>query len=155
MGGNLCGVSTGEALLVPPVGTDALLRLPVRALFSLQTISRMMTRKYSRTECPLTLRRPSIIRRKSASKRSIGPSIFLRDAGRLTRLDHISCTRRSIFLEQSDAPASLPDGVQKSTESSNSTRSANQSLDDRTFQRIERNPRVCERFAFAGQRRRA
>jgi hypothetical protein len=27
--------------------------------------------------------------------------------------------------------------------------STNQSLDYRTFQRIERNPRVCARFAFA------
>src|SRR3981189_845232 len=37
----------------------------------------------------------------------------------------------------------------KSTESSNLTRSTNQSFDYRTFQRIEGNPRVCARFALA------
>src|ERR1019366_9194146 len=37
----------------------------------------------------------------------------------------------------------------RGVEGSNPFCSTNQSLDYRTFQRIERNPRVCARFAFA------
>jgi hypothetical protein len=53
---------------------------------------------------------------------------FLARCGQTKQVSTTFRARGSIFLEQSDALASLPDGFQKSTESSNSTRSATESL---------------------------
>src|ERR1700693_6005944 len=53
------------------------------------------------------------------------------------------------LLELPDVLAWLTDRSTKSPDSSNPSPSTNQSLAYRTFQRIEENPRVCARFAFA------